>query len=269
VTGDKIYIRDVAGMTQVDYTTPSVTVIDATHFSIGDTSTYSAYQSGGVALKKAATGTDLSARLVNGSISGSWLNGVATDILMSFQFSRLASGPDGRYITDFGIAPVDSDGVQLGLYDMDVVLPVGNDHATLNSTPLEIRYGRLLISNMYGSEMLALPVNVQAQYWGGSSYISNPDDSCTPLSAGNFVTAAGGGAAVTTTITGGGTMASGTGTIKLTKPSPTPAAKGNVILKTNPAASPWPIDGYLPGSGIETFGIYKAGPLIYLREIYN
>jgi hypothetical protein len=30
-----------------------------------------------------------------------------------------------------------------------------------------------------------------------------------------------------------------------------------------------PLNDYLPGSGIETFGIYKSGPVIYLREIFQ
>jgi hypothetical protein len=268
VTGDKVYIKSVTGMTQVNSAAYSVAVIDATHFSIGDTSGYSSYGSGGTALKKAATGTDLSTRLINGSVSsGTWSNGVATDIQLGFQFKRLSTGADGPYITAFGIAPVDSDGVQLASYDMDVSLPTGNEHAAIG-TLQEMRYGRLLISNTYGTELLALPVNVQAQYWGGSTYVSNPDDSCTSLNAANFTLEAGGGAAITTTITGGGTMASGAGILRLSKPSPAPTGKGSVILKTNPAVTPWPINGYLPGSGIETFGIYKS-PLIYLREIYN
>lgn len=271
-TLDKVLIKDVQGMTQVNNKIYAVTVIDATHFSIGDTSNYTAYATSppqsGVAVKKAVIGTDLTARLTADSSSGSWSNGVSSAISLLFHMPRLSPTPDGSYEkAEIGIAPVDSDGIKLLTYDLDVSLPAGVDHAKLDETKL--RHGRLLIPNAYGSELFALPVNVQAQYWGGSAYINNPDDSCTPLTASNFTLMQSAGATITTSVPNSGTMAAGKGTIKLTKPSPTPTSKGSVLLKTNPSASPWPIDGYLPGSAIETFGIYKAGPVIYLREIYN
>ncbi|MGZ5780767.1 MAG: DUF6701 domain-containing protein, partial [Burkholderiaceae bacterium] len=274
-TGDKVLLRGVQGMVEVNNTIVTITVVDATHFSIAvDTSTYTPYASGGIALKKAVPGTDLTARLTLDSSSGSWSSGVTRNGLLStmsliFHVGRLVSGPDGGYRMELGIAPVDSDGVKLSPFDLDVSAPIGNDHGSIGTT--YVYYGRLGISNGYGTELLGLPVKVQAQYWDWAtgSYVSNSDDSCTPLNAGNFMLTQSAGATITTTVTGGGTMAGGVGTIKLNKPNPTPGGKGSVILKTNPAATPSPIDTYLPGSAIETFGIYKAGPVIYLREIYN
>jgi MSHA biogenesis protein MshQ len=267
---DSVLIKGVNGMIQLNNKIWPVTVIDATHFSIGDTSANTTYASGGIALKKASPGTDLTTRLTADSSSGSWSNGVSSAISLIFHMARLSLTPDGPYYAEVGIAPVDADGIKLVSYDMDISLPVGNDHTFLDKTSL--RHGRLLISNKYGSELFALQVEVQAQYWDATLpwYVNNSDDGCTPLSAANFVLTPGSGATVTTTVSATGTLDNtGAGKIKLTKPSPTPTAKGSILLKTNPSATPWPIDGYLPGSAIETFGIYKAGPVIYLREIYN
>ncbi|MEW5967356.1 MAG: LamG domain-containing protein [Pseudomonadota bacterium] len=47
-----------------------------------------------------------------------------------------------------------------------------------------IRFGRLVLANAHGSELLALPVLLEAQYWNGSHFVRNVDDACTQLSAG-------------------------------------------------------------------------------------
>ncbi len=55
--GDKIYIANVAGMTQVNGSIYTVTVVDAGNITIGvDSSDYGAYSSGGVAAKEPADG---------------------------------------------------------------------------------------------------------------------------------------------------------------------------------------------------------------------
>jgi len=47
----------------------------------------------------------------------------------------------------------------------------------------EMRFGRLRLSNAYGSERLALPVPLTAQYWNGQGFVTNPLDNCTALPA--------------------------------------------------------------------------------------
>jgi MSHA biogenesis protein MshQ len=47
----------------------------------------------------------------------------------------------------------------------------------------EIRFGRLLLANAHGSELLALPVLIEAQYWNGSGFTRNAADACTQLAA--------------------------------------------------------------------------------------
>jgi len=47
---------------------------------------------------------------------------------------------------------------------------------------LAVRSGRLRMQNAFGSERLALQVPLQAQYWNGSYFVANAQDSCTVVS---------------------------------------------------------------------------------------
>lgn len=49
------------------------------------------------------------------------------------------------------------------------------------ATPL--RYGRLVLKNAYGTEREALKMRLQTQYYNGSSFITNTDDTCVSYSA--------------------------------------------------------------------------------------
>jgi hypothetical protein len=102
---------------------------------------------------------------------------------------RDTTTPRGPYnLLDIAVAPLDSDGAILAAYNRDTVNVVAgaNNHALVGQTKL--LFGRLSMQNMYGSERLALAVPIQAQYWNGSTFVSNPDDSFTPLSVPAVVT---------------------------------------------------------------------------------
>jgi MSHA biogenesis protein MshQ len=93
--------------------------------------------------------------------------------------------PDGPYAqVQFGIAPTDSDGVLMAAYDLDVDNSAGNDH-TITASTTAVRYGRMRLGGASGSQLLALNVPVEAQYWNGMFWTINTDDSCTTLVAGN------------------------------------------------------------------------------------
>lgn len=47
--------------------------------------------------------------------------------------------------------------------------------------PNEFRYGVLKLSSAYGSELINLAVPVELQYWNGSTFATNAQDSCTTL----------------------------------------------------------------------------------------
>lgn len=46
-----------------------------------------------------------------------------------------------------------------------------------------LRQGRLLVNNAYGAETMPLPVTMLAQYWTGTAWVTNVDDSCSSLPA--------------------------------------------------------------------------------------
>ncbi|WP_132256188.1 DUF6701 domain-containing protein [Paucimonas lemoignei] len=203
-----------------------------------------------------------------------WNNGVAS--FAANVILHRADQPDGAYAKlKIGIAPRDADGVGVALGAMDEKdkMDADNDgdqeRALVGST--DVRYGRLLIPNVYGSHLLPLPVTVQAQYWNGptGTYIFNGADSCTSLAAGNFSLTQGSGSTIATSLAGSSVMKNGTGILTLNKPTSVPTGNGSLVLSTS-TTSPagLPLNSYLPGKGVETFGIYKSGPVIYFRERY-
>ncbi len=311
-TGDRVYVNNVLGMVEVNNRIYVVTVIDATHFSIVNTSGYTAYVSGGTVQKKAASGTDLSLRLALVSSSGTWPsdginNGVASNVSLNFSFTRLAA-PDGPYIAELGLAPVDSDGVKLTAYDMDIVLPVGSDHASVGVSAM--RFGRLKLNNALGSELLTLPVNFAFQFWNPASggFITNSQDSCTNFGTANIGLAnfknnlQSGEMSVSAvtfgTVAFGAGVNTGTGTITLAQPS---GGDGkyfgslDLVVNLGAVATPQPCGALTPaptpaGKNISylrgawggcgavydrdptaraAFGVYKSpNEFIYLRENY-
>lgn len=175
-----------------------------------------------------------------------------------------------------GVAPVDLDAVKLdpASYNLNTLqlASAPNNHALVAAT--KARYGRLSIDNAYGSELLNLWMGVRAQYWFGTGAALNPGgwvtnqlDSCTPLAKANFVLPAlGYRGGITSTnmdqthIIGGNTLINGAGRVMLSKPTPAPITTGSAVLRS--------LNPILPGSGRGTFGVYKAGPVIYVRETY-
>ncbi|HJW56072.1 MAG TPA: DUF6701 domain-containing protein [Burkholderiaceae bacterium] len=198
-----------------------------------------------------------------------WIAGqsaMAADLVL-----ERADKPDGPYATlNIGIAPQDLDGVTIKTSDFNLDTDNNGSAERKSTTTTEVRYGRLLIPNMYGSELLDLRADLTAQYWGGSSFRTNTADSCTAIPAANFSITSGQGNSITTAVGWtSGTLVNGGGALKLNKPSNSLTNKGSIILRTSTTApAAWPIDRYLPGSGVETFGVFKSGPVIYLREVY-
>ena len=152
-----------------------------------------------------------------------------------------------------------------------------------------LRYGRLQMKNAYGSELLPLPVPLEAQYWAaGGYYVTNVDDSCTVIPAasvvmGNYVKQLS-ACATRLSPTGSLTLQSGAmpgGGLILSRPgignagsvdlqvNVTTVAYGNTCVSSaaSPATAarvPW--FGNSPVARA-TFGIFKS-PLVYRRENY-
>ena len=150
-----------------------------------------------------------------------------------------------------------------------------------------IRSGLLRLQNVYGSELLALPVPVEAQYWNGTSYIRNQQDSCTTLPAASIAMSnyRNNLTACETQLgysSGSGALINGVSkTLRLTKPGAgnngtvdltlnLTSASGNTCnsaTESTATAASIPWFGTNPVSRA-TFGIYKT-PIIYLRENFN
>lgn len=204
---------------------------------------------------------------------GTWGQGVAR-VSARHQVSR-PTAPVRETVVAIGARPSDGE--------------VGARAVTVVGDSVRLRYGRLQMKNAYGSEMLALPVPLEAQYWTvGGYYVTNTDDSCTvipPASIvmGNFqkhlaacetrLSATGGGTLQAGKLPGPGLMLSApgvgnAGSVGL-QLNLTMAAYGNTCTSTagSPAlAAQMPWFGANPQAQA-TFGIYKSR-LIYSRENY-
>ncbi|HTN67698.1 MAG TPA: DUF6701 domain-containing protein [Burkholderiaceae bacterium] len=247
----------------------------------------------------ALDGVSRTDRLMLATSGGAWAAGVASDVILGFQFKRATTGPDGPFAPKFGIAPVDGDGVTLlaSAYDLDIDPPAGNDHKQIGQSA--IRFGRLKLSNAFGSEKLDLPVPLEAQYWNGVAFVTNVDDSCSPLAKANVVIGNYAGNLNSTNLgqnqlAGVGTLVAGKGSLKLSKPG----AAGSADLAIKLAGTSAGGDQSCPskvanptqptGAGLAYlqsrwcgadftrdprahvhFGVYKnANQMIYLREMY-
>lgn len=175
-------------------------------------------------------------------------------------------------LTDFkvGFAPKDEDGVRVADsdYNLDTVNVVASATGTHALGAVTVmRYGRMGIDNAYGSELLPLRMRLDAQVWNGTAWATNTVDNCTLPAFKPFVTPAdymggiGSGNMPSANLNPGPMLLAGAGKLSLAKPGPTkPSTKGSVTVRS---ALP-----FLPGSGRATFGVYKAGPVIYVRETY-
>jgi MSHA biogenesis protein MshQ len=246
----------------------------------------------------ALDGVSRTNRLAAQISSGTWLKGVASNIPLGFMFIRAPSGPDGSFTPQFGIAPQDSDGITLlpAAYNLDIDAPSpATEHALIGQT--SVRFGRLKLGNAFGSEKLDLPIPLEAQYWNGVAFITNTDDSCTPLAnanavLGNYLGSLSASNMGASHVAGLGTLAGGKGGLKLTMPSPSAAGSLDLAIKLGSGASadqscPGSM-GSVTGAGLEylqsqwcgtnfsrdprvriRFGTYKnANQMIYMREMY-
>lgn len=154
----------------------------------------------------------------------------------------------------------------------------------------ELRYGRLRMSNVYGSELLDLPLPVSAQYWSAAGYyVSNAQDSCTALPVSSlsmtFLASTPALSACQTQLSPTGVATFSSGQLALTLSKPGAARQGSVDVALNlgsvasgttcvsssasaaTAANLADWFGSANPTARATFGIYKS-PLIYRREDY-
>jgi MSHA biogenesis protein MshQ len=220
-----------------------------------------------------------------------WTNGVYVANAPAATFSR-PGAPDGPFdALDIGVQITDPDGGSL--WAARNMLPTNNTvctpgtattngtctHQKLAGSPARMRYGRLRMLNAYGSELLALPMSLTAEYWANTGWVTNTLDGCTsvpvPTSASGMVFGAGNlsagetVASINGTTTGNGTLIAGDAGFRLSAPG-----SGNTGFVTITVATPdwldfpWVTAGVnVDASARATFGLFKS-PLIYRRENY-
>jgi MSHA biogenesis protein MshQ len=162
----------------------------------------------------AATTMTVSA-VVNGAFAvGQFISG--TGVTSGTTITALGTGTGG--IGTYTVSPSQA----VASTAITAAAPIGFDSGNA------FRYGRLRISNAFGSEKSPLPMPVQTHYWSGSSWVLNGADSCTSVPANGFFLTGGISAntsASAVTITGG------TGTLTLAAPAP--VVTGSVDVAAN------------------------------------
>ncbi len=236
------------------------------------------WASGTIALQaeNSNSGISLGARL-QPNVTASWSNGAYTLTEDKLLFVRDTT-PDGPYDNlQIGVAVSDLDGVVLLGRNMNPAT-TGDCIAAGNCTGVgvantRIRFGRLKLSNAHGSELLNLPVPAETQYWNGAVFITNTADSCTTLAASSVgLTKA--PLTCTTALLGNAAFAAGRSSLVLSRPNA--VCRADLVVNLDAAAEKKAyLQGKWNGTGFNqnpraraTFGIYKGGPVIYVREMY-
>lgn len=251
----------------------------------------------------------LTSRLSATGFSGTWPamgNAAAGTMAMSgtVTVSSLTTpannrvSPDGPFVgTQIGIAPVDSDGVRILAYDLDVDNsggPTGPDRKSLNPVvlpvqtppaPITLYFGQMRFWPAHGSELQALAVNAEVLRWNGTAFVPNGDDNCTtvPVARLGLRDYARNLNAGETSITSGAlTFTGGKGRIVLSAPGTGNSGSANVwgdlgTAGLNYLYGRWPaLPGVADASPTKydnppwatlTFGVYK-GQWIDMRENY-
>ena len=158
----------------------------------------------------------------------------------------------------------------------------------------EIRFGRLVLTNAHGSELLGLPVPIETQFWNGSGFVRNMADDCTRLSANQVALSNWRRdlAACETSVSLSGRFIDGRGNLRFSAPGA--GNTGSVDLTVHLGASGsgstcvggaatsavgaaqtwlqgrWTAGAYDQNPAARaSFGLYRGSkPLIYLRELY-
>ncbi|HLP98878.1 MAG TPA: DUF6701 domain-containing protein [Sideroxyarcus sp.] len=156
-------------------------------------------------------------------------------------------------VTDSSENAVAGNGDISGTFDF---LSIQFDAKSAGVSGAQMRYGRLKLANAVGSEQLALPVPMFAQYYDGTNWQNNVDDHCTAIALA-AVTLTKSPTGLATAATLNNPLLGGNGGLRLSKPG----ATGTVDITV---AAP----SYLPSNAARaTFGVYKgAKEFIYLRE---
>ena len=208
-------------------------------------------------------------RLTDGSAAGTILSGVPVSAFSSGMARQvLAYQFPGAYSLSAGATTVAAPtGVLLRAnftYPVSNVV-TSNPSAQGKDAALTVVTGRLMVPNSYGSELLPIRLDVQVQYWDGARWRANLADGLSRFGKAQVVLANCLKQVVCSNLVvadqpyqfSGGVLA-GNGRLTLLAPK----VAGSVDVSVGAFS-------YLPSSvGRVVFGVFKSGPVLYLREMY-
>jgi MSHA biogenesis protein MshQ len=209
--------------------------------------------------------------------SGTWANGVA-NVTARHRLSRPAAAIGPQSVT-----------ISARPQEVDGIVTITSDQTALTGG-VQYRFGRIAITPAHGSELLPLQVQIESQFWNGTTFIRSTGDSCTSIDPRTVVMRnyQGNLNACETRLTGGPLMNNGVLNMSLSAPGVGGDGRpntGSVDLEVNVTAATAgertcnnaveanAINGAIPWFGVPdptgraSFGIYKA-PIIYMRENY-
>ncbi|MFZ4875968.1 DUF6701 domain-containing protein [Janthinobacterium sp. Mn2066] len=136
---------------------------------------------------------------------------------------------------------------------------------------LTVLTGRIMVPNSYGSERLPIRLPVQVQYWDGGWKTTTSDSVSSFTQAAVILANCSKGLASSGNACNGAVKAAqGTYTVST---GVLPLPNGQLVLLAPGLAGSVDVSvggfPYLPSTiGRAVFGVYKSGPVIYLRELY-
>jgi len=291
-----------------NYTVPPVITVTGQDFSNNPTTLYTGawFRISNSSL----TGRSYTAAPATLNTGGLPLPSTDPTINSAFRTLTFSSGAGLLFDRTTPVAPFDAEiSLAINVIDDDTVAyasnparfgqtTAGNGIAFSSGKPM--RFGRLAIRNANGSQLVPLPVQVEAQYWSGAptnAFITNTQDSCTSIASandamGNYTSNLSGSPTCETAISGGGTLSAGRRTLQLAAPGG--GNTGSVDLTVNlgavPGGNTCTTLGGAPGSATTanlpylqgnwtggaynvnpsaraTFGVFKgAEEIIFVRE---
>jgi len=209
------------------------------------------------------------------------------------------AGAGLRFDRSAPVRPFDAEvALSIDVQDADSVAYSGNPFQIGVASPgggitftagKQMRYGRLALENAYGSELTALAVPLRAEYFEGTGFVPNGEDSCTSIAAANVGTTARSPAALSTAPSvANAPLLAGDAGLRLSPPAQEGTADLLVNLEGSDVATPWGVitsaglpwlqyDWTTGGAGPPdenptaraSFGIYAGQrPVIFRRELY-
>ena len=223
-----------------------------------------------------ATGpTPLTPRIteVSSAASSPWAIGVSNGFARVRLNRDALMANNGPFETlNWGVAPLDTDGVILNAYNLDVDNNATNDHGLVASN--RARFGRAFVESTSGSELLSLILPVRVEYYAGTQFILNTDDGCSTYDSVDLTFSNRIGLPADPTPVGNGTFITGmhdpANPITLNSSNNV----GNVDATLNVPTYlefDWDGDGNHDDdpTGKATFGIFDVNPRrIYIKEVY-